>query len=87
MCHAVGGLLTLSEDQATGEIRLSTYGVATILNYPAGARRIRLGFYAFEITNDAAQTAFRGALDSETHVLRSLPAWPPQADNTRPLQP
>ncbi|MDD5705765.1 MAG: hypothetical protein PHR35_07550 [Kiritimatiellae bacterium] len=65
------GLLALAEERATGEIRLSGYRVDTALDYPAGVRRIRLAFYAFELTNDAALAAFQGLQDSATRALRA----------------
>jgi hypothetical protein len=70
------GLLLNRAEQPAGRVSLSNYGVTTILTYPAATRQLRLGFFAYSLENDAAETTFRNALDSERQALRNLPGWP-----------
>ena len=66
------GLVALPEEKPAGEIRASNYGVATVLTYPPDTRRVRLGFYAFEVTNDAALALLLVGLALERAALRRL---------------
>jgi hypothetical protein len=67
------GLVLLPEEQVVGEVRLSSYGVSTVLTCPAGGRRLHLGFLAFDGANAAARQAFLAAIAQEQQVLRTLP--------------
>jgi len=70
------GLLVLPEEKPSGEIRMSNYGQATILNYPVEIRKIHLGFYAFGLSNEAAKKLFLSSLTRELNTLRNIPFWP-----------
>jgi hypothetical protein len=66
------GLILLPEEQAGGEIRLSSYGVSTVLTCPAGARTLHLSFFAFDTANAAAQQGFVASVPREQCALRAL---------------
>ena len=65
------GLVLLPEERAAGEIRLSSYGVSTVLTCPPNARTVHLGFLAFDTANAAAQQAFVASVAQEQRVLRT----------------
>ena len=65
------GLVLLPEERAAGEIRLSSYGVSTVLTCPPNARTVHLGFLAFDTANAAAQQAFVASVAQEQRGLRT----------------
>jgi hypothetical protein len=73
------GLVLLPEEQSAGEIRLSSYGVSTVLTCPAGTRVLHLGFLAFDTANAAAQQALVSSVADEQRALRALMGNAPQA--------
>jgi hypothetical protein len=66
------GLILLPEERAAGEVRLSSYGVSTVLTCPPNARTLHLGFLAFDTANAAAQQAFVASVTQEQRVLRTV---------------
>ena len=72
------GLVLLPEEQAAGEVRLSSYGVSTVLTYPPNARKLHLGFLAFDTANATAQQAFVASVAQEQRALRIVTTSPPE---------
>jgi len=72
------GLILLPEERAAGEVRLSSYGVSTVLTCPPNARKLHLGFLAFDTANAAAQQAFVASVAREQRVLRTVMIDPPK---------
>jgi hypothetical protein len=72
------GLILLPEERAAGEVRLSSYGVSTVLNCPPNARTVHLGFLAFDTANAAAQQAFIASVAQEQRALRTVTANRPE---------
>ena len=70
------GLLVLPEERACGVIKVSSYGQATLLDYPPHSTRIHLGLYAFDIENGPAKKLFVSSVPSELERIRSMPFWP-----------
>jgi hypothetical protein len=66
------GRLRLPEEQPAGEVRLSSYGVSTVLTCPPNARTLHLGFFAFDTANAAAQHSFVASVAQEQRVLRTV---------------
>jgi hypothetical protein len=73
------GLVLLPEEQAAGEVRLSSYGVSTLLTYPATTRTVHLGFLAFDTANTAAKQAVVDSAAREQQALRTLAISQPEA--------
>jgi len=69
-------LLLNRQEGANGVVRMSNYCQVTVLDYPVESRRIHLGFYAFDIENEAAAKLFASSLDKEREVLESIPFLP-----------
>jgi hypothetical protein len=72
------GLLVRPEEGPSGEIRLSSYGVQTLLNYPPETRHIHLGFYAYNVVNAAARRLFVDSVNAELEALRRHSSWQKQ---------
>jgi hypothetical protein len=69
-------LLLNADEQPSGEVKLSNYGVSTSLEYPAHTRRIHLAFFAYSLENTPAEQAFASELGQERAGLKSIPCWP-----------
>jgi hypothetical protein len=72
------GLLVRPEEGPSGEIRLSSYGVQTLLNYPPETRHIHLGFYAYNVVNATARRIFVDSVNAELEALRRHSSWQKQ---------
>jgi len=72
------GLLFVPQEKASGVVKVSGYGQRTLLDYPTNTRRIHLGFYVFDVENDAAKTLFVSSIPAELEKLRGIPFWPGQ---------
>jgi len=70
------GLVFLPEEKPSGQVKMSSYGQSTELDYPPDTRQIHLAFYAFGLENRAARKLLLDSLDEELEVLRSIPFWP-----------
>ena len=70
------GLVFLPEEKPSGQVRMSSYGQSTELNYPPDTRQVHLAFYAFGIGNEAAKKLLVDSLAEELEILRSIPFCP-----------
>ena len=66
------GLLVRKEESPSGKVRMSNYGQATELNYPADTRQIHLAFYAFGTENLPSRQWFMSSLDRERAILAGI---------------
>jgi hypothetical protein len=70
------GLVVLPEEKPSGEVRLSSYGIQTVLSYPPGTRDVHLGLHAYTIVNSSARQLFSEAVPTDLEALRTLSFWP-----------
>jgi len=70
------GLVVLPAEKPSGEVRLSSYGIQTVLCYPPGTRDVHLGLHAYTIVNSSARQLFSEAVPADLEALRTLSFWP-----------
>ena len=76
--HGSVALVRLPEERAEGEVRVSSYGVFTRLEYPGTQSRIRLALSAGDRPNPRAWEEFVRKRPGVVAILKTLDFWPAQ---------
>jgi hypothetical protein len=70
------GLLLPADALEGGAVKLSNYGVTTSLDYPLEARKLYIGLYAYEQTNEAAEATFKERVVADREFMINTAYWP-----------